>query len=243
MQSRVVIFIDSENVSAARAAQVFGVISSQGVLVARRAYGDFAKGAGSAWLDKAPQYAIDTVQVCSPAKGKNSSDIRLTIDAVEFLAGDRADTFCLVSGDADFTPLAIHLRGAGKRVIGIGGEKASLSFRQSCDIFHVIGQPEKAAKPSANPVPVKKAVVPTTPPLLPLVQKAIRTLDGEVTDGWVFLGKLGAALRVVKPGFQLKTYGAATLKKALRKEPALELETREAGDFVRIRRKVAILSA
>jgi len=48
MQSRVAIFIDAENVSAAHAAQIFRMVNSRGVLVARRAYGDFAKGAGAA---------------------------------------------------------------------------------------------------------------------------------------------------------------------------------------------------
>jgi hypothetical protein len=113
MQARVAVLIDAENLSAAYAKQVFDAVSVYGATAIRRAYGDFAGGCGVRWLGMVPLHAIDMVQVCSPAKGKNSSDMRMTIDAVELLTANRADTFCLVSSDADFTPLAVYLRGRG----------------------------------------------------------------------------------------------------------------------------------
>ncbi len=240
MQARVAVLIDAENLSAACAKQVFDAVSAHGATTIRRAYGDFAGGCGIRWLGMVPLHAIDAVQVCSPTKGKNSGDMRMTIDAVELLIADRADTFCLVSGDADFTPLAVHLRGAGKRVIGIGGERASVSFRQSCTAFHVVSAPNKTPSQAVAKSPVRPASVHAGSDLLPLVQAAIGKLNGN--GGWITLGRLGAALRVVDPGFQPKRYGSVSLKKVLLKEPALEIETREGSDFVRVRRGIALVS-
>ncbi|WP_210173832.1 NYN domain-containing protein [Rhizobium sp. Leaf453] len=243
MQSRVAILIDAENLAATNAAQIFSIAASYGMSVLRRSYGDFAKGAGATWLEKASLHAVDTVQVCSPAKGKNSSDMRMTIDAVEISAAGRADTFCLVSGDADFTPLAVYLRGAGKQVIGLGCENASRSFQQSCDAFHVINLSANASQAKNQSQSAKPPSVAPTTSLLPLVQDAIRLLGDEVKGGWISLGRLGAALRVSGPGFQLKHYGGASLKKVLAKEPALELAIRDTGDFVRVRPRIAFISA
>jgi uncharacterized LabA/DUF88 family protein len=51
--------------------------------------------------------------------GKNSSDVRLTIDAMDILYSDihNVDAFFLISSDSDFAPLASRLRMAGKKVV------------------------------------------------------------------------------------------------------------------------------
>ncbi len=111
---RVVVLIDAENVSGDFASDVLRKAGAYGATVTRRAYGDFAQGRGAGWLSAAAPHAIDTIQVSSPCGSKNFSDMRMTIDAVELMVANKADVFCLVSSDGDFTPLAIHLRGAGK---------------------------------------------------------------------------------------------------------------------------------
>lgn len=243
---RVAVLIDAENVSGEFAASVLREAGAYGTTVTRRAYGDFVKGRGASWLGAAARYAVDTIQVSSPSQAKNFSDMRMAIDAVELMFGNKADVFCLVSSDGDFTPLAIHLRGAGKVVVGIGGQQASVSFRQSCDAFHVVGHPAiVAASVDATPKPqIKPAGKPTKlQGLLPLVSAAIKTLGADTDNGWVSLTKLGKALRAVDASFTAKSYGSATLTKLLRQEPLLDLQQREKGMFARVRRGIAVISA
>ncbi|CAN7360514.1 NYN domain-containing protein [Pararhizobium sp. LjRoot235] len=240
------VLIDAENVSGDFASHVLREAGAYGATVTRRAYGDFAQGRGSGWLAVAPAHAVDTIQVSSPCNSKNFSDMRMTIDAVELMFANKADVFCLVSSDGDFTPLAIHLRGAGKVVVGIGAKQASTTFRQSCDFFHIVGRPAAVPVPvAATPKPQAKLEQKPAKPqaLLPLLSKVFKTLVANADYGWVSLPSLAAALREVDPDFTVKSYGSATLKKALLREPSLELQEREKGMFVRVKRGIAVISA
>lgn len=239
---RVAVLIDAENVPGDFACHVLREAGAYGATVTRRAYGDFARGRGSGWLVAAAPYAVDTIQVSSPSNAKNFSDMRMTIDAVELMLANRVDVFCLVSSDGDFTPLAIHLRGAGKVVVGIGTKQASASFRQSCDVFHVVGQPPIApalvatmSKPQEKPAKQQG--------LLPILSKVFKTLGADKGDGWIPLSSLGAALHERDPSFTAKSYGSARLKKILLQEPSLELQLRDGVDVVRVRRGIAVISA
>jgi hypothetical protein len=242
---RVVVLIDAENVSGDFASDVLRQAVAYGATVTRRAYGDFAQGRGAGWLSAAAPHAIDTIQVSSPCDSKNFSDMRMTIDAVELMVANKADVFCLVSSDGDFTPLAIHLRGAGKVVVGIGAKQASAMFRQSCDFFHIVGRP--AAVPGVLATTPKPQAKPQEQPaklqgLLPLLSRVFKTLAAGEGDGWVSLCNLGVALRKVEPNFTAKSYGSASLKKALLREPSLELQLRDKVDCVRVKRGIALVS-
>ena len=53
--------------------------------------------------------------------GKNSADIKMVVDAMELsYTKPHIDTFVLVSGDSDFSPLVSKLRENGKHIIGMG---------------------------------------------------------------------------------------------------------------------------
>jgi hypothetical protein len=241
---RVAVLIDAENVPGDMAEPVLREARAYGATIARRAYGDFAQGRGASWLAAAASHAVDTIQVSSPNKAKNFSDMRMAIDAVELMFANKADVFCLVSSDGDFTPLAIHLRGAGKVVVGIGSKQVSASFRQSCDAFHVVGQ--LPAVPALVATTSKPKVTPTGKPaiqpnFLSLVRAAIKTLGADTDNAWVSLSCLGVALRKVDANYTAKSYGSASLTKLLAQETSLELQ--EGGTSVRVRRKIAIVSA
>ena len=69
--------------------------------------------------------------------GKNSADIRMVVDALDLCyTKSHVDTFVIVSGDSDFSPLVSKLRENNKRVIGVG-VKASTSdlLIKNCDEF------------------------------------------------------------------------------------------------------------
>jgi len=69
--------------------------------------------------------------------GKNSADIRLVVDAMDLSYGkEHIDTFAIVSGDSDFSPLVGKLKENGKYVIGLGmRESTSRLLAESCDEF------------------------------------------------------------------------------------------------------------
>jgi hypothetical protein len=99
---------------------------------------------GFADWSKLPQFArtfvlqgFDQIQATYVTGSKNSADMQLCVDALEVVLMRREiHTVFLVSGDADFTPLARAVRRQGRQVIGIGWrDKASLVFRRNCDRF------------------------------------------------------------------------------------------------------------
>ena len=71
------------------------------------------------------------------ASGKNSADIHMVVDAVDLCyAKQHIDTFALVTGDSDFSPLASKLKENDKHVIGCGvRESTSDLLIRNCDEF------------------------------------------------------------------------------------------------------------
>ena len=69
--------------------------------------------------------------------GKNSADIRMVVDALDLCyTKNHVDTFAIISGDSDFSPLVSKLRENAKTVIGVGVKSSSSSlFINNCDQF------------------------------------------------------------------------------------------------------------
>ncbi|MBL4849062.1 MAG: NYN domain-containing protein [Planctomycetes bacterium] len=88
--------------------------------------------------------------------GKNSADIRMVVDAMELVISQgHIDTFALVTGDSDFTPVVASLRMHDKHVIGIGVKDSSSKLLiNSCDEFifyeELDGVSVSRARASAN---------------------------------------------------------------------------------------------
>src|SRR5216110_3999705 len=69
--------------------------------------------------------------------GKNSADIRMVVDALDLCyTKEHVDTFVIVSGDSDFSPLVSKLRENAKTVIGVGVKNSTSDlFISNCDEF------------------------------------------------------------------------------------------------------------
>src|SRR6202167_195683 len=69
--------------------------------------------------------------------GKNSADIRMVVDALDLCyTKSHVDTFVIISGDSDFSPLVSKLRENNKTVIGVGVKNSSSDlFINNCDEF------------------------------------------------------------------------------------------------------------
>ncbi len=138
------IFIDFENLALGfqgrrdrfDIARVLERLVEKGKIVAKRAYADWSRfGPYTVPLHEA---AIELVEIPRRGQsGKNSADIRLCVDAMDLAyAKAHIDTFVVVSGDSDFSPLVSKLKELGKHVIGLGmQESTSDLLRDNCDEF------------------------------------------------------------------------------------------------------------
>ncbi len=95
--------------------------------------------------------------------GKNSADIRMVVDALDLCyTKSHVDTFVIISGDSDFSPLVSKLRENNKYVIGIGvKDSTSDLLSANCDEFifydDLVRAQEAKKKQAAKKAPAKSA--------------------------------------------------------------------------------------
>ena len=108
----------------------------KGKLIVKKAYADWSRY--QAYTAPFHESAIELIEIPRRSQtGKNSADIRLVVDAIDLAwSKPHIDTFAIVSGDSDFSPLVSKLKENGKHVIGLGmkGSTSEL-LRDNCDEF------------------------------------------------------------------------------------------------------------
>jgi len=138
------VFIDFENVGLGfgnrrdrfSIERVLERLVEKGKIVAKKAYADWSRFAN--YASSLHAAAVELVEIPKRAQtGKNSADIRLCVDAMDLAySKDHIDTFVIVSGDSDFSPLVSKLKELGKHVIGLGlADSTSELLRDNCDEF------------------------------------------------------------------------------------------------------------
>ncbi len=175
----------------------------KGKIVAKRAYADWSRFSDY----RAPLHELGIELTEIPERGmtgKNSADIRLVVDAMELsYAKEHIDTFVIVSGDSDFTPLVLRLKENGKTVVGVGmRESTSDLLAANCDEFiyyEDIGAP--AGSPAmGETVPRKKR------PAFKLLFETIEALQRE-NVAVMHSSLLKDTIRRKQPQFSEQAYG------------------------------------
>jgi uncharacterized protein (TIGR00288 family) len=108
----------------------------KGSIVVKKAYCDWERYKGfKASMHEASFELIEIPHVRQ--SGKNSADIRLVVDALDLCyTKSHVDTFVIVSGDSDFSPLVSKLRENAKKVIGVGVKNSTSDLLvANCDEF------------------------------------------------------------------------------------------------------------
>lgn len=152
---------------------------------------------------------------------KNNADILLVIDALEVAyTNPLINSFCIVSGDSDYTPLVGRLKSMGKFVLGISrSEAASSIFINACNEFqflenvggHTRSKPEDIKKSAA-------AAVDKEPLDEQELNKLIESILDEQTDqDELYASELKSILLRLRPDFSEKAFGCATFLKLLDK--------------------------
>jgi len=139
------VFIDFENIALGfkgkrekrfEIQKVLERLVEKGKIIVKKAYADWADYAE--YKKPLHEAAIELIEIPKRSmSGKNSADIRLCVDSIDLCySKEHIDTFVVVSGDSDFSPLVSKLKENGKRVIGLGMKESSSNLLvDNCDEF------------------------------------------------------------------------------------------------------------
>lgn len=167
--------------------------------------------------------------------GKNSADIRMVVDALDLCYTKmHLDTFVIVSGDSDFSPLVSKLRENNKIVIGVGVKKSTSDLLMAnCDEFILYddlvrakGKKQARSRKAAVAKPGSAAVdAPSDSDkrqkALELVMETIQALSSERGEGDKIWGSMvKQALKRRAPGFNESYYGFRSFGKLLEEAEA-----------------------
>ena len=188
--------------------------------------------------------------------GKNSADIRMVVDALDLCyTKAHVDTFVLITGDSDFSPLVSKLRENDKTVIGVGVKSSSSDLLiANCDEFIYYDDlvRQRAKRPArkraapASPETVKadgpqedKAEGDKKQEALDLVMETVEALFQERgSEDRVWGSMVKQALKRRQPGFNESYYGFRSFGKLLEEAKArklIELEPDEKSGGVIIK--------
>ena len=186
-------------------------VSDHGRVIVKRAYADWSQS-GSGRGDQRRQrdhlleLGIEPIHLFHSASGKNSSDIRLAIDAVELMYNSPVDTFVIVSSDTDFVPLVSRLRAAGKGCDRRGGGRRGFprpSFVPATGYYYL----EQASSST------KSAETTEQRPGESLLVRAVRS--GMDAQGQINGGKLMETMQRMDPSFDYRGLGYSTFSRYL----------------------------
>jgi uncharacterized LabA/DUF88 family protein len=236
----------------------------KGSIVVKKAYCDWERYKSF----KAPMHEASFELIEIPhvrQSGKNSADIRMVVDALDLCyTKSHVETFVIISGDSDFSPLVSKLRENDKVVIGVGVKNSTSDLLiANCDEFIFYDDlvrekkkpvprkpparaPAGTAKPAAKaavaqaPVPGRKSDDERRQEALDLILETIEALGAERGDEEKIWGSMvKQALKRRKPGFNESYYGFRSFNGMLeeaerRGSLRLERDEKSGGYLVRL---------
>src|SRR5206468_10292325 len=185
----------------------------KGSIVVKKAYCDWERYKAF----KAPMHEASFELIEIPhvrQSGKNSADIRMVVDALDLCyTKAHVDTFVIVSGDSDFSPLVSKLRENAKTVIGVGVKNSSSDLLiANCDEFiyyddlvRADEQKRRAAKKRRDSAPAGEDKKQEAFDLMLETLNALISERGE--DERIWGSMIKQALKRRKPGFNESYYG------------------------------------
>ncbi|KVT49338.1 NYN domain-containing protein [Burkholderia ubonensis] len=197
----------------------------KGSIVVKKAYCDWDRYKGfKASMHEASFELIEIPHVRQ--SGKNSADIRLVVDALDLCyTKSHVDTFVIISGDSDFSPLVSKLRENAKKVIGVGVKQSTSDLLvANCDEFifydDLVREQQRALakreQQRAGNGGAKRPDEPSRKPELEArrteaIALAVETFDALASErddvGKIWASVLKSAIKRRKPDFNESYYG------------------------------------
>ena len=200
---KIAMFIDADNAPAKKIEKIITELAKYGVVNIRKAYGNWKSAGLKGWEEKLHEYSIQPIQQFDLVKGKNATDMAMTIDAMDILNTKNIDAFCIVSSDCDFTPLVMRILSEGKIVYGFGERKAPDPFVNACSRFLYVdeekpekGKNDKEKTDKEKITPSKKVSakgLKGNTKLINLLRGAIDS-DQDDDDGWASVARVGSII-------------------------------------------------
>jgi len=226
------VFLDLENIAlGARDAhfpdfevnKILERLLLKGHIVVKKAYCDFDRY--KTFKRGLHEAAFELIEIPHVRQsGKNSADIRMVVDALDLCyTKGHVDTFVIISGDSDFSPLVSKLRENAKTVIGIGVKNSTSDlFLNNCDDFIyyddlVRSAPAKARRRPPASAPTTTAARRTAEDVNrgPSLEKAFDLLADTLDDlteergenDHIWGSMIKQAIKRRNPGFNERAYG------------------------------------
>jgi len=241
----IAVFCDFENVAlgvkearydAFDIAKVLERLLLKGSIVVKKAYCDWERYKDfKAAMHEAAFELIEIPHVRQ--SGKNSADIRMVVDALDLCyTKSHLDTFVIISGDSDFSPLVSKLRENNKIVIGVGVKNSSSDLLiANCDEFIYyddLVRKKKARKKSTRKTARQgtKSTLPEkdaeerTQEALDLIMETLEALAEERgSEEKIWGSMVKQTLKRRRPGFNESYYGFRSFKRLLEEAAARDL--------------------
>lgn len=230
----IALLIDADNASPAGIDPVLTVLAELGTVNIRRAYGNWRKQSLKGWVDLVHRYGIEPQQQFDITKGKNATDMKMTIDAMDMLFHGRIDGFGIMSSDSDFMPLAMRIRQEGIPVYGFGGEKTPAGFKEACTRFidvNALVRAEKAERANRKPRSDKSDANSggLDDELLQLLIDAYQATKRD-SEGYASLSAVGK-IAGNRSSFDVRNYGFSRLSDMFEKVPNFKTKRGDNGQI------------
>ncbi len=227
------LLIDTDNVSPKYYDIIVNELEEIGSIKVKRAYGDFI--ANNPWKEKSIGEGITPIQAFAPIKDKNSTDLVLTIDAMDIFYSELVDAFCIATSDSDFARLAQRLKEGGMYVVIAGEDKTPISLSKSSDKFLMLDKLYEARTPTKSRS--EKESVKVEAPSVKTLQNVVRDFIAMSDDaeGWALYATVANQLSKRYPQFNVKAYQAKSKQEFFKSK--LGCEFRQEGTVVFVRMK------
>jgi uncharacterized protein (TIGR00288 family) len=208
----------------------------RGHIVVKKAYCDFDRY--KEFKKDLHEAAFELIEIPHVRQsGKNSADIRMVVDALDLCyTKQHLDTFVILSGDSDFSPLVSKLRENAKTVVGVGVKSSSADlFINNCDQFLYYddlvreeferhrSKSIRKARPAQIDPSAKPNTGPTREQALDALVKTLEALEEERGDERLWGSMIKPALKRRNPGFNERAHGFQSFNDLLRTAEKLGL--------------------
>src|SRR5215468_5756360 len=228
----------------------------KGSIIVKKAYCDWERY--KAFKASMHEAAFELIEIPHVRQsGKNSADIRLVVDALDLCyTKAHIDTFVILSGDSDFSPLVSKLRENNKCVIGVGVKKSTSDLLiANCDDFlfydDLVREQEQKKQRAAKHAPAttsggapKKTSKKTEPDkrqeAIDMIIETLEALSAERgAEDKIWGSMVKQALKRRQPGFNESSYGFRSFSELLeeaekRQLLALEHDEKSGGYILRM---------